>query len=125
MLSGIAPYSNHHAGILARNLVFFIVCGTLVSSCGRNYEEETTQLERAEAYFTAGEYDSAEQMYRKYLQRHGRSPYSSIARQRLRILDRELEAVMGQHGTLTPLHVKQRLPVHMDASNSKFKDADE
>lgn len=96
-----------------------------MSGCTRDYEEETTQLERAEAYFTAGEYDNAETLYRQYLQHHPRSPYSSIARQRLRILDRELEAVMGQHGTLTPNHVKQRLPVHMDSTPSATKDEKE
>lgn len=86
---------------------------TLSTGCARDYEEETTLLERAEANFTAGEYDIAEQLYRQFLREHPKSPYVPIASQRLRLLDRELEAVMGRRGTLTPVHVTQRLPQNM------------
>lgn len=85
----------------------------LTTGCSRDYEEETTLLERAEANFTAGEYDIAEQLYRQFLREHPRSPYAAIASQRMRILERELEAVMGRRGTLTPVHVDQRLPEHL------------
>lgn len=85
----------------------------LLVGCARSYEEETTLLERAEANFTAGEYDIAERLYRQFLVEHPRSPYGPIASQRLRLLDRELEVVMGRRGTLTPVHVDQRLPQNM------------
>lgn len=89
----------------------------LLVGCERSYEEETTLLERAEANFTAGEYDIAEQLYRQFLVEHPRSPYVPIASQRLRLLDRELEVVMGRRGTLTPVHVDQRLPQNMQRVN--------
>lgn len=89
----------------------------LGSGCERGYEEETTLLERAEANFTAGEYDIAEQLYRQFLMEHPRSPYVPIASQRLRLLDRELEVVMGRRGTLTPVRVEQRLPQNMQRVN--------
>lgn len=94
-------------------VAFFLACSMLCVGCARDYEEETTLLERAEANFTAGEYDVAERLYRHFLRAHPRSPYAAIASQRLRIIDRELEAVMGHRGTLTPVHVEQRMSEEM------------
>jgi|SRR5690554_4301201 len=113
MLIRSRGYSSLKPRLPALILVFLLGNVTLTSGCTRDYEEETTLLERAEANFTAGEYDIAEQLYRQFLREHPRSPYSAIASQRLRILERELEAVMGRRGTLTPVHVEQRLPPHM------------
>ena len=99
-------------------LALFFSSVAFVSGCARDYEEETSLLERAEANFSGGEYDIAEQLYRQFLREHPRSPYVPIASQRLRLLDRELEVVMGRRGTLTPVHVEQRLPQNMQRVQS-------
>ena len=101
------------------SVALFLACATLCVGCTRDYEAETTLLERAEANFTAGEYEVAERLYRHFLRAHPRSPYAAIASQRLRIVDRELEAVMGHRGTLTPVHVPQRMSEDMQRVTTK------
>lgn len=77
--------------------------------CERDYREETDLIEEAETHYTAGDYDAAQQLYRRFLEVHPRSPYSDIAAQRLRIIERELDGLMGQPGMPTPQHVEQRV----------------
>ena len=87
-------------------------------ACTSDYEEETALLERAEANFTAGEYDTAVALYQRFLAEHPRSPYANIAQQRLRLIERELDALMGRRGTPTPVHVPQRLPQNLPRRTS-------
>lgn len=81
----------------------------LLVGCDRDYREETDLIEEAETYYTAGDYGEAQQLYREFLEVHPRSPYAEIAAQRLRIIERELDGLMGQAGMPTPRHVEQRV----------------
>jgi hypothetical protein len=99
-----------------------VLCVSAQSGCSDNYEEETTLLERAESNYTAGEYDAAAELYERFLREHPRSPYAEVAAQRLRIVERELEAVMGRRGTATPERVDQRLPAYIERREQRDRD---
>jgi hypothetical protein len=90
-------------------LALLFIFGWTLLACDRDYREETDLIEEAETHYTAGDYETAQQLYRRFLERHPRSPYAEIAAQRLRIAERELDALMGQPGMPTPKHVEQRV----------------
>lgn len=78
----------------------FLLCG-----CPAPPEEETALFERAEQHYSHGDYDGARVLYVEFLEQHPTSPFAAIASQRLRIVDRELDSVMGRRGAPAPVRV--------------------
>lgn len=62
-------------------------------------------FERAEQHYTHGDYDGARALYEEFLAQHPTSPFAPIAQQRLRIVERELDSVMGRRGAPAPIRV--------------------
>ncbi len=81
--------------------------GVLAASIGCNgsYDIENELMRSAEARYTAGDYDTAVDLYRRFIAEHPLSPFAPIAEQRLFTIERELDAVMGRRGGPAPIHV--------------------
>jgi hypothetical protein len=67
--------------------------------------EETTLFERAEELYEVGDYDGASELYTRFLENHANSPLAEMAALRLRLVEREVDAVMGRRGSPAPLRV--------------------
>lgn len=85
---------------IAMLALFFLLVG-----CDTNYQVETALIEEAETLYVRGEFDQAGELYREFIELYPRSPWAGIASQRVRLIDRELNAIMGQPGMPTPRHV--------------------
>jgi hypothetical protein len=95
-----------------------------VSACDEAREEETRLFERAEAHYRHGDYDGAQSLYERFVRQHPQSPFVDVAAQRLRTIDRELDAIMGRRGAPAPIRVNpwagfespepESLPIHID-----------
>lgn len=75
------------------------------SACETEYEEDTAVFERAEDLYAVGDYDSASALYRSFLVDHADSPLRQMAELRLRLIERELDSVMGRRGAPAPVRV--------------------
>lgn len=93
-------------------------------ACDPRFEEETRLFERAEEHYKHGDYDGAQELYSRFLEQHPQSPFASVAQQRLRTMDREMDAVMGRRGAPAPVRVNpwagfdtpqpESVPIHID-----------
>ncbi len=67
--------------------------------------EETALFEQAETRYARGDYDGASTLYAEFLELHPLSPLAPIADQRLSLIDREFDAIMGRRGSPAPVYV--------------------
>jgi len=96
-----------------------------VTGCEERVLEETEMFEQAEERFARGDYDGARVLYEDFLDLHPLSPLTDIAEQRLRTMERELDAVMSRRGAPAPVRVNpwgsaaatgdEAVPVYVDA----------
>lgn len=106
-----SPYSNRMRptpATILRHLAaatLFAGCAGGLVGCDETYEEETVLFERAEQRYAAGDYDGAVERYERFLEIHPLSPLAPIAEQRLRNVEREIDAVMGRRGAPAPIRV--------------------
>ena len=68
-------------------------------------QEETDLFQQAETRYARGDYDGAALLYAEFLERHPLSPLAPIADQRLGLVDREFDAIMGRRGSPAPVYV--------------------
>jgi hypothetical protein len=76
-----------------------------LGACETEFEEDTAVFERAEDLYAVGDYDSASALYRSFLVDHADSPLRAMAELRIRLIERELDSVMGRRGSPAPLRV--------------------
>jgi hypothetical protein len=95
-----------------------LVVALSLAACEEPQPPPVTQFERAEELLRAGDYDGATRLYEAFLADHPRSPLARVARQRLRNIDRELEAVMGRRATPAPIYIRPE-PTADDVSNGE------
>lgn len=95
---------------MSTRYVFIAVIAIVVVGCHEPQPPPTDEFERAETLLHAGDYDGAAGLYTDFLDRHPSSPLAPIARQRLRNIDRELEAVMGRRSTPAPIYIRPPTP---------------
>jgi len=123
---GAGTYSKLGGALLAlfRSVVVMIAVFGL-AGCELRYEEETALFERAEVRYAHGDYDTARELYEAFLSLHPLSPLVGVAEQRLLMIDREIDAVMGRRGAPAPIRVNsyggvttpepEDLPVRVEA----------
>jgi len=100
--------------LLGRFLVMAVaVVGS--SSCHEPTTPPTELFQRAEELLQLGDYDGASSNYEAFLERFPNSPLAPIAEQRLRNIDRELEAVMGRRSTPAPIYIRPSEPVEEES----------
>ncbi len=95
--------------IRASALALALALGTL-GACQEGVRDETDIFEEAEARYRIGDYDGATALYTEFLALYPRSPFSSAANLRLRTIEREVSAVMGNRGGNRPVYVRPELP---------------
>jgi hypothetical protein len=98
-------------------MILFALLAGAFGGCGSTTLEETALFEEAEARFSRGDYDGATLLYREFLRLHELSPLADIAEQRLRAVEREVDAVMGRRGAPAPVYVnpaRTSLPTRVD-----------
>lgn len=107
-----SPYSNRMRtlpatirGSLGRVVLMGALWCACLVGCDETYEEETLLFERAEQRYASGDYDGAVERYERFLDLHPLSPLAPIAEQRLRNIEREIDAVMGRRGAPAPVRV--------------------
>jgi hypothetical protein len=74
-------------------------------ACDVSVREETDLFQRAETRYARGDYDGASTLYTEFLELHPLSPLAPIADQRLDMIDREFDAIMGRRGSPAPVYV--------------------
>jgi hypothetical protein len=95
---------------LTRALALLLVLSALGPvACHDPLPPPAQAFEDAEARLREGDYDGATRLYQTFLASHPHSPLAPIARQRLRNIDRELEAVMGRRATPAPIYIRPEL----------------
>jgi hypothetical protein len=96
---------------------------TLAVACHEPATPEPVLFERAETRLRRGDYEGATMDYQEFLQRFPNSPLASIARQRLRNIDRELEAVMGRRSSPAPIYIRPTDPGEEQSSTGDRENA--
>lgn len=98
--------------ILTGSLSCAVALCTLLSTagCSTTWEPDTALFQRAERYYTQGDYDRARDLYEQFLEEHPGSQLAEMARVRRRLLERELDAVMGRRGAPAPVRVAPTAP---------------
>lgn len=90
-------------------LCLALLAGALVSGLMACEPDEAADIElfkRAEALLAEGDYDRATQAYELFITEIPNGPLTRIAEQRLRNIDRELEAVMGRRSSPAPIYIR-------------------
>ncbi len=83
--------------------------------CQEPSSPPTDLFQRAEEFLQRGDYDGASEDYEAFLERYPNSPLAPIAEQRLRNIDRELEAIMGRRSTPAPIYIRPTEPVEEES----------
>lgn len=108
-----------HLNRLALFLTLAIVVTALGPvGCQEPAPPQTDLFELAEEHLQRGDYDGATRNYEAFLERYPHSPLAPIAEQRLRNIDRELEAVMGRRSTPAPIYIRPAEPEEEDTESA-------
>lgn len=75
------------------------------AGCAPQASPETESFERAEVAYRRGEYKRALGDYEVFLKTYPSSPLARVARQRIRCLNREVQALLGRHGMPRPIYL--------------------
>lgn len=102
------------SGILSL-FIALVLAVAVLASCQEPTPPQTDLFEQAEVLLHRGDYDGATRYYRAFLDRHPNSPLAPVAEQRLRNIDRELEAVMGRRSTPAPIYIRPSEPVEEES----------
>lgn len=101
-------------------LVFALMVLGGLTACQSTFEAETVSFERAETAYRHGDYDAALQGYHTFLKRHPKSPLASMAKLRIRCIQREVKALLDRHDMPRPIYLgSQPDATHNSAKTKK------
>lgn len=94
-----------YSSAMRRWLLTIIITSCVLVACEQNERQETPLFGEAESAFRRGDYELASTGYGEFVESYPQSPLVALAEQRLRLIERELNAVMGRRGSPSPVRV--------------------
>ena len=79
--------------------------GLLCMACQTDHDSPRETFDRAEAAYRVGNYDVAHQNYTQFLKKNPDPQLAILAQRRLRLIEREIDNVMGQKTGPRPVYV--------------------
>jgi hypothetical protein len=79
-----------------------------LAACTPPPSSDATSFDSAESALARGDYDEARAGYRAFISTYPSHPLARLARERLRIIERELDAVQRRDGGAAPTYVNPR-----------------
>jgi hypothetical protein len=90
---------------MVRWLLTICIATCVLVACENDEQQETPLFGEAETAFRRGDYELAAEGYEDFVALYPQSPLVPLAEQRLRLIDRELNSVMGRRGSPSPVRV--------------------